>query len=119
MDEIMDKIKNAQIRFKVYYDNQTGKRIVILPDTQLVDSFFVARSMIVQDSFELQPLTLGRFIKACILNSSIEWRWNILRLLWKRGFIEPTEGCEVDWRKDWHWDTQNVLERRVMRERSA
>lgn len=107
-----DKIKGARIQFREeLFENKA--RVTISPTVQFADSFFVAREMFEYNGFELQPLTLGRFIKSVIYNSTIEWRWLIMRSLWKRGFIDPPEGSQVIWSKHWHWDSVRVLERRA------
>jgi len=70
----------------------------IYPNKQFAASFFISECFFDRLDVALMPLTLGRFIRACIRNSMVEMHWRILRTLYKAGFIDIPEGAAFHWK---------------------
>jgi len=64
--------------------------------------FVVTHHMLMQDAFEVRPLTVTALIKGIVGNFVAMNYWRVLRVLRRLGFLTTEPACELSLR-DWCW----------------
>lgn len=75
----------------------------IYPHKQLAHSYFIANHRLINNTFEIRPITIGHILCAIVRNYARIVYWASLRLLYKLGFIEISEAEAFSWKNNFRW----------------